>query len=75
MNNTRFRRVISSAVAALMLASSAIPAFADAEETPALDAAGTAAAESDTGETSEAEGKRVEESYKEFYAKYYGETK
>ncbi|MBR1724259.1 MAG: ABC transporter substrate-binding protein, partial [Ruminococcus sp.] len=75
MNYTRFRRVVSSAVAAVMLASAAIPAFADAEEenTAALDGAVGDAADADTGDESAASGKRVEESYKEFFAKYSGE--
>ncbi len=76
MNNTRFRRVVSSAVAAVMLASAAIPAFADAEEenSAALDGAVGNAASADGGsESAGAEGKRVEGSYKEFFVKYSGE--
>lgn len=94
MNNTKFRRVISSAIAALMAVSASLPCYADsatdsaaedtsaagevvstAEDPAADEISGTAddgdAASEDGSE--EPEGKRVEDSYRDFYAKYADE--
>ena len=73
MNNTMLRRVISSAVAAMMLATAALPAYADTDTSEedgimALDAAAEDP-QSEDGE-SDAEGVRTEESYRAFYSKY-----
>lgn len=100
MNNTKFRRVISSAIAALMVASASLPCYADsvtdsaagdevtssaaedsaadessAAEDPAADESSAAdgEGEGETDETETPEGKRIEDSYRTFYAKYSGE--
>ncbi len=85
MNNTKkIRRVISSAVAAVMLATAALPAYADADEedTSTADSLTTESADTDDAEAdaaddtddSESEGKRVEDSYRDFYVKYSEEV-
>lgn len=111
MNNTKIRRVISSAIAALMVVSAAMPCYADSlddssaadSSSAAADAAAdgseaddtssaedsapaddgdavataetseTAAADTGSDESTESAGKRVEDSYRDFYSKYSGE--
>ncbi len=74
MNNTKLRRVISSAVSAIMLASSSLTAFADAAESVSEnESLPETALQSSQGEGQAATGKRVEESYRNFYAKYSGQ--
>ncbi|MGN0633143.1 MAG: extracellular solute-binding protein [Oscillospiraceae bacterium] len=81
MNDTKIRRVISSAIAALMLTSASLPCYADsvtedessaAETTSVDETADTGDAADDSEATAEAapETLRVEESYRNFYAKY-----
>ena len=76
MNNTYFKRVISSAVAMLMLAVSPLSAFAESSEEAAADNEALSASESggaEDSQTGKPTGKRVEESYRVFYDKYAGE--
>lgn len=92
MNNTKFRRVISSAIAALMAVSASLPCYADSAtdsaaedpsaadevvstaEDPAADEGSETDGDAVSDESSEeTEGKRVEASYRDFYAKYADE--
>ncbi len=73
MNNTYFKRVISSAVAVLMLAASSLTAFAESDVETAADNGTFSASESEapvSPQTGKPTGKRVEESYRVFYDKY-----
>ena len=83
MNNTYLKRVISSAVAALLLATSPLSAYAEGADETAADSGALSASESadapDEGSagsaamTGKATGRRVEDSYRVFYDKYAGE--
>lgn len=83
MNNTYFKRVISSAVAMLMLAVSPLTGFAESADGAAADNEASLVSESESSSddvsseessrTGKPKGKRVEDSYRVFYDKYAGE--
>lgn len=72
VGNTKIRRVISTAVAAMMLVSSSFTAFAQTDELRSAELSAVDAADPMLPGGAETAGKRTESSYRSFYAKYSG---